>query len=98
MINRDVAWRGCLYRLTMRIAHKFNWHYAPPAPPVYIDNDTDELWCKWCGLRATIKHSNLKNSNLKNSIYNVISTGDVCKEGTVLSEARAGIAFEPKQN
>lgn len=34
----------------MRLAHKFNWHYAPP---VYPDGDT-QLWCQWCGFRETI--------------------------------------------
>lgn len=46
--------RGYLYRLIMRIAHKFNWHYAPP---VYPDGDT-QLWCKWCGFRQTTKTKN----------------------------------------
>lgn len=36
-----------LYRWIMRVAHRYNWHYAPP---VYPDRDT-MLWCKWCGLR-----------------------------------------------
>jgi hypothetical protein len=40
-----------IYRLVMRIAHKFNWHYAPPIHP---EGDT-QLWCKWCGFRQTIK-------------------------------------------
>ena len=43
--------RGLLYRLIMKIAHRFNWHYAPP---IYPDGDT-QLWCKWCGFRQTIK-------------------------------------------
>lgn len=42
-----------LYRLLMKVAHKCNWHYAPP---VYPDGDT-QLWCKWCGFRQTIKRS-----------------------------------------
>jgi len=42
---------GYLYRITMRITHRFNWHYAPP---VYPEGDT-HLWCKWCGFRQTIK-------------------------------------------
>lgn len=42
--------RGKMYRLVMRIAHKYNWHYAPP---IYPDEDT-QLWCKWCGFRETI--------------------------------------------
>lgn len=43
--------RGWFYRLTMKIAHRFNWHYAPP---IYPDGDT-MLWCKWCGFRDVVK-------------------------------------------
>ena len=43
--------RGLLYRWTMRLAHRFNWHYAPP---IYPEGDT-QLWCKWCGFRETVK-------------------------------------------
>lgn len=42
---------GFFYRLIMRVAHRFNWHYAPP---IYPDGDTI-LWCKWCGLRYKSK-------------------------------------------
>jgi hypothetical protein len=38
-----------LYRFIMRLAHRYNWHYAPP---IYPDGDT-QLWCTWCGLRYT---------------------------------------------
>ena len=40
---------GTLYRIIMRIAHHYNWHYAPP---IYPEGDT-QLWCKWCGFRET---------------------------------------------
>lgn len=43
--------KGYLYTLIMRIAHKYNWHYAPP---IYPEGDT-QLWCKWCGFRQTIR-------------------------------------------
>ena len=43
--------KGFFYRLIMRIAHRYHWHYAPPIYPV---GDT-QLWCKWCGFRQTIK-------------------------------------------
>jgi hypothetical protein len=46
-----MRWR--LYRLVMRFAHRFNWHYAPP---IYPEGDT-QLWCKWCGFRQTIKRA-----------------------------------------
>ena len=51
-----MRWR--LYRIVMRIAHYFNWHYAPP---IYPDGDT-VLWCKWCGMRDIIKKGKLVNS------------------------------------
>ena len=35
----------------MRLAHKYNWHYAPP---IYPEGDM-QLWCKWCGFRETYK-------------------------------------------
>ena len=40
-----------IYRVIMKIAHRFNWHYAPP---IYPEGDT-VLWCKWCGFRERIK-------------------------------------------
>ena len=47
----------------MRIAHAFNWHYAPP---IYPDGDT-MLWCKWCGLREVIKRrDNTLNQIIEN--------------------------------
>lgn len=45
--------RGMLYRLTMRVAHRFHWHYAPP---IYPDGDT-VFWCQWCGLRMVMKRA-----------------------------------------
>ncbi len=45
----NIKWRP--YRLIMKIAHKYHWHYAPP---IYPEGDT-QLWCKWCGFRQTIK-------------------------------------------
>ena len=42
---------GFAYRMIMRLAHRFDWHYAPPC---YPDGDT-HLWCRWCGFRQTIK-------------------------------------------
>lgn len=51
MADLNLRWR--LYRLTMRIAHRFNWHYAPP---IYPEGDT-QLWCKWCGFSQTIKRA-----------------------------------------
>ena len=39
------------YRLVMRLAHRFNWHYAPPLHP----EGGTMLWCQWCGFRAVVK-------------------------------------------
>lgn len=44
---------GKLYRFIMKLAHKYNWHYAPP---IYPEGDT-HLWCQWCGFRQAIKVS-----------------------------------------
>jgi len=54
--------RGFLYRFIMRIAHKYNWHYAPPIYPEY----DVQLWCKWCGFRQTMA----KNIKPLTSKYN----------------------------
>jgi len=43
------------YRLIMRLAHHFHWHYAPP---IYPQGDT-LLWCKWCGFRAVVERRHL---------------------------------------
>ena len=40
-----------IYRIIMKMSHKYNWHYAPP---IYPEKDI-QLWCKWCGFRQTIK-------------------------------------------
>ena len=54
--------RGLLYMWTMRLAHRFNWHYAPP---IYPEGDT-QLWCKWCGLRQTVKRRGDKPAVMPN--------------------------------
>lgn len=43
-----------LYRVHMRLAHRFNWHYAPVGGP-----DGNVAWCQWCGLRYTIPKQTL---------------------------------------
>lgn len=45
-----VVFYRTLYRPLMRLAHRYNWHYAPP---IYPDLDT-MLWCHWCGLRYVV--------------------------------------------
>ena len=56
--------RGLFYRAIMRLAHRFNWHYAPP---VYLEGDT-QLWCKWCGFRQTIKRAQYSRAALKQDL------------------------------
>jgi len=47
-------YRKHLYRHVMKLAHRYNWHYAPPGncmqPP---DDYNKHHWCQWCGLRGT---------------------------------------------
>jgi hypothetical protein len=52
--------KGFLYRLLMRFAHRFDWHYAPVHGP--IDPGAEyQRWCKWCGLRQSYRY----NPNLR---------------------------------
>lgn len=53
---KAVSWDGVLYRIIMRLLHKYNCHYMPPSP--IIDHGKIRLWCQWCGLRQTIKKRN----------------------------------------
>jgi hypothetical protein len=50
-----MVYRRLFYRRVMRIAHRLNWHYAPPS---YPDGDT-HLWCQWCGFRQTVKRRHI---------------------------------------
>ena len=45
-------WYRWLYRLTMKILHRFNLHYAPPTPWCSQVGERNH-WCQWCGLRGT---------------------------------------------
>jgi hypothetical protein len=65
-----MKWR--LYRLVMKVAHKYNWHYAPP---VYPDGDK-MLWCQWCGFRQVITKSR------KFSETNTVQTSAECSAST----------------
>lgn len=40
------------YRPLMRLAHRFNWHYAPMSHPLYPTGET-QRWCQWCGFRES---------------------------------------------
>ena len=48
--------RGLTYRVAMRIAHRYHWHYTPPIPQ--IERGKIHLWCKWCGFRASVPDMN----------------------------------------
>lgn len=41
-----------LYRWLMKLAHRYNWHYAPRIGP--FEDGTYQMWCKWCGLRQAV--------------------------------------------
>ena len=60
----------------MRIAHRFNWHYAPP---IYPEGDT-MLWCKWCGFREVVRRGNynpvINNNENPNSMFNAKRKSD----------------------
>ena len=51
---------GRVYRLVMRIAHHYNWHYAPP---IFPEGDT-QLWCQWCGFRMTLPRKTGKEKSI----------------------------------
>lgn len=46
------VWHRHLYRPVMKLAHRFNWHHAPPSP-LADENGVRHHWCQWCGLRGT---------------------------------------------
>lgn len=45
---------GYFYRLLMRIAHRFEWHYAPIHGP--LEDGKFQRWCQWCGFRESYRH------------------------------------------
>lgn len=50
-----------LYRAHMRLAHRFNWHYAPMIGP-FPDGST-QRWCQWCGFRQSTPKSTVSIVN-----------------------------------
>lgn len=44
-------WCRYLYRPAMRLAHRYNWHYAPPNTFDLYGGERNH-WCQWCGLRG----------------------------------------------
>ena len=46
--------KGFIYRLTMKILHKFNLHYAKP---IHVEGGDIMRWCRWCGFRDVTRKS-----------------------------------------
>lgn len=47
--------RGLIIRNFMKLAHRFNWHYAP----IHQLIDTErpyQRWCQWCGFRESYRY------------------------------------------
>jgi len=42
-----------IYRPLMKLAHRFDWHFAPLSGPLSPDG-TYHRWCQWCGFRAAV--------------------------------------------
>ena len=42
--------KGCLYRIIMKISHKYNWHYMKHS---YPEGD-HVIRFHWCGARYTV--------------------------------------------
>ena len=56
-----------LYRPLMRLAHRYNWHYAPPTypePQRYPEGDVLR-WCHWCGMRDVTRRYPLNVLDVK---------------------------------
>ena len=68
-----------IYQSIMWLAHRYNWHYAPP---IYTDGDT-QLWCKWCGFRQTIKFAARRAADGGEA-------QETCKSANAIDTARTG--------
>lgn len=44
---------GWLYRNLMKLAHRYDWHYAPMHGP--LEDGATQRWCQWCGFRETYR-------------------------------------------
>src|SRR2546422_3997352 len=51
------------YRLVMKLAHRYNWHYAPSFGP--LEDGSYQHWCQWCGLRYTLHPAIMGDKLLK---------------------------------
>ena len=47
---------GWLYRSLMKLAHRFDWHYAPVHGPISGGDRPYQRWCQWCGLRQSYSY------------------------------------------
>lgn len=47
------VWGTWMYRPTMKLAHRFGWHYAPPNHALR-ERQGVMHWCQWCGLRGFV--------------------------------------------
>lgn len=59
--------RRHLYRHVMRVAHRYNWHYAPPRGLMEGEkyDGHKHHWCQWCGLRGdTLDYEHFKDAPL----------------------------------
>lgn len=59
--NMKTLFYRFLYRPLMRLAHRYNWHYAPVIGP--FEDGATQRWCQWCGFRQTIPKSNVSIVN-----------------------------------
>lgn len=50
----QIPFYGLLYRMVMRLAHRFDWHYAPVHGP--FEDGRYQRWCQWCGMRESYDH------------------------------------------
>jgi len=46
-----IPFYGWFYRSLTRLAHKFDWHYAPVHGP--REDGKYQRWCQWCGFRQS---------------------------------------------
>lgn len=46
-------WYSFFYRGLMRVAHHFNWHWAPVIGP--FEDSSTQRWCQWCGFRESYR-------------------------------------------
>lgn len=63
--------RRHLYCRVMIVAHRYNWHYAPPRGLMEGEkyDGHKHHWCQWCGLRgSTLDYEHFKNAPLSPNV------------------------------